>query len=85
MEILAARHVEVAPDELTKLGAATPLQQSLRMLMSIDENDRNIEWLRNMLQFAVELEFDTLPPYLFAMWSIKDLTSPASLFLSPTP
>jgi hypothetical protein len=33
---------------------------------------RNLAWLHDALQAAVELEFFTLPPYLTAMWSIKD-------------
>jgi hypothetical protein len=31
-----------------------------------------LPWLKDALQAAVELEFFTLPPYLTAMWSIKD-------------
>src|SRR5262245_53786560 len=33
---------------------------------------RDLSWLHEALQAAVELEFFTLPPYLTAMWSIKD-------------
>jgi len=33
---------------------------------------RDLAWLKAALQAAVELEFFTLPPYLTAMWSIKD-------------
>lgn len=36
--------------------------------------DRDMDWLMEALQAAVELEFFTLPPYLTAMWSIKDET-----------
>ena len=33
---------------------------------------RDLSWLHEALQAAVELEFFTLPPYLTAMWSIMD-------------
>jgi len=39
---------------------------------------RNIDWLARMLQAAVEIEFYTIPPYLTALWSIKDETSPVA-------
>ena len=38
---------------------------------------RDLVWLQEALQAAVELEFFTLPPYLTAMWSIKDERHPA--------
>lgn len=34
--------------------------------------ERDRTWLLEALQAAVELEFFTLPPYLIALWSIKD-------------
>lgn len=33
---------------------------------------RDLGWLKAALQAAVELEFFTIPPYLTAMWSVKD-------------
>src|SRR4051794_36780105 len=36
---------------------------------------RDESWLREALQAAVELEFFTIPPYLIALWSIKDESS----------
>ena len=42
----------------------------LELLESAPEPD--LAWLKDALQAAVELEFFTLPPYLTAMWSIKD-------------
>lgn len=53
----------------------------LRELMAIPEERRDVSWLRRMLQFAIELELSTIPPYLVAMWSIKDISAPTSLFL----
>lgn len=46
-------------------------------LMQTPEQDRDITWLQQSLQSAVELELSTLPPYLCGMWSIKDQTSTA--------
>jgi len=34
--------------------------------------DRHVELLRRALQLAVSIEFCTIPPYLCALWSIKD-------------
>jgi hypothetical protein len=36
---------------------------------------RDIPWLRNALQSAVELELATLPPYLCGFWALKDRSS----------
>ena len=63
-------------------GESQAASHSMRALLAIDSSQRDALWLRRMLQFAVELEFDTIPPYLFAMWSIEDLSSPASFFIS---
>lgn len=52
---------------------------SISKFMQVDETDRNIEWLRYMLQKAVTLEFFTIPPYLTAWWSIKDENDPTAL------
>lgn len=35
-------------------------------------------WLRDSLDAAIRLEFSTIPPYLCALWSIKDQASPAA-------
>lgn len=40
------------------------------LMRSPSERDKN--WLRKALQAAVALEFFTIPPYLTAMWSIKE-------------
>lgn len=53
----------------------------LRELLATPDSNRDVAWLQRMLQFAIGLEFSTIPPYLVAMWSIKDSSSPASLFL----
>jgi hypothetical protein len=38
-----------------------------------------LAWLRKALQSAVTLEFATLPPYLTALWSIKNEMHPAAI------
>jgi rubrerythrin len=44
-------------------------------LMQVPEPVRDISWLEQSLQAAVELELSTLPPYLCGAWSVKDTTS----------
>src|SRR5580704_13271110 len=36
---------------------------------------RDVQWLQNALQSAIELELSTLPPYLCAYWCLKDVDS----------
>lgn len=45
--------------------------------MSHSDNHWNIEHLRQHLQFAIQLEYWTVPFYMSAMYSIKDPTSTA--------
>lgn len=40
-------------------------------LMAVSADSRDLSWLRESLQSAIELEFATLPVYLSGMWSIK--------------
>jgi len=44
-------------------------------LLSVPAVDRGLDWLKTALQTAAQLEFATIPPYLCAMWSIKDTDS----------
>jgi hypothetical protein len=48
--------------------------RSNRIVQLMDESAeaRGADWLKDSLQQAVMLELATLPPYLCAMWSIKD-------------
>lgn len=49
-------------------------------LMRYEREERcTLKWLRNALQSAVTLEFATLPPYLTALWSIKQEMHPAAV------
>ncbi|MEV8565524.1 ferritin-like protein [Streptomyces sp. NPDC051322] len=47
-------------------------------LLSIPERRRDLDWLRQSLQHAVELELATIPPYLCGWWSIIDRKSEAA-------
>lgn len=40
-------------------------------LMDVSFLDHDMQWLKESLQAAIELEFATIPPYLCAMWSVK--------------
>jgi hypothetical protein len=41
-------------------------------LMAVPADSRDLSWLQESLQSAIELEFATLPVYLSGMWSIKE-------------
>jgi rubrerythrin len=45
-----------------------------RMDSLLKEEKHNIAWLKKALNWAVELEFTTIPAYLYALWSVKDGT-----------
>jgi Ferritin-like len=45
-------------------------------LMAVATPQRNLQWLKDSLQAAIELELSTLPPYLCGMWSISDPVNP---------
>lgn len=49
---------------------------SIPDLIAIPDADRKVEWLKRALQWAVELEFATIPPYLCGAWSIIDPSHP---------
>jgi ferritin-like protein len=44
--------------------------------MTVPTHD--LDWLRNSLQIAIQLELSTLPPYLTARWTIRDLNEPVA-------
>jgi hypothetical protein len=50
-------------------------------LMRVAPNDRDPDWLKRALQWAVELEFSTVPPYLCGLWSIIDPGHPVRGYL----
>jgi len=49
---------------------------SIRQLMGVSPDCRDVEWLKRSLQFAIQLELSTIPPYLCGMWSIIDRDDP---------
>src|SRR5690348_596215 len=51
-------------------------QDPVRKLLSVPTDARRRDWIEQMLQSAIELEFATIPPYLVAMWSIVDQSDP---------
>lgn len=50
--------------------AAIPGRASIQELLAVPADQHDGAWLRLALQWAVELELKTIPPYLCAMWSI---------------
>lgn len=42
------------------------------------DQERGLAWLARSLRIAAKIEFSTIPPYLCALWSIKDQTSPTA-------
>ena len=57
--------------ELHHLARISPLLEQ-------PEKQRGPEWLEFALQSAVSVEFSTIPPYLSALWSIKDQMHPVA-------
>ncbi|WP_236654361.1 ferritin-like domain-containing protein [Streptacidiphilus anmyonensis] len=51
---------------------------SVARLLDVAEGDRDLGWIRDALQIAVELELSTLPPYLCGWWSVRDRDSEAA-------
>ncbi|WP_328304519.1 ferritin-like domain-containing protein [Actinomycetospora sp. NBC_00405] len=45
-------------------------------LVRVSPADQDLDWLKTALQAAVELELATIPPYLCAMWSVKENADP---------
>ena len=54
----------------------TAMKKSIVELMRVPVETRDIYWLQQSLQNAVELELSTLPPYLCGMWSITGQSGP---------
>ena len=40
-------------------------------LMQVPREKHDLDWLKKMLQYAIELEVSTLPPYLSGLWTIS--------------
>jgi hypothetical protein len=52
--------------------------ERMHPLLKRRKAQRNREWLEHALQSAVSVEFSTIPPYLSALWSIKDPLHPVA-------
>src|SRR5438067_13201966 len=50
--------------------------KALIRLMSVPPEKRDVPWLQDSLQAAIELEMSTIPPYLYAYWSIDQGQDP---------
>ncbi len=48
------------------------MARPLQSFLAVPEHERQLRWVQDALQNAIELEWATIPPYLTAMWSIID-------------
>lgn len=60
------------PTQLPKKPKVKKLYKSVVQMLEVEPKDRNLEWLQEGMQHAKELELATMPPYLTAIWTIKD-------------
>jgi len=51
--------------------------RALVRLMTVPEDKRDGRWLEEGLQAAIQLEMSTIPPYLYAAWSIDESADPS--------
>lgn len=64
----------------TRIPAALGKIARLRTLDDIvKQPSKDLDWLRDALQLAIQLELATLPPYLIARWTIKDELDPVAM------
>ncbi len=49
---------------------------TIQQLLAVPPEQHDLAWLRQALQWAIELELTTIPPYLCAMWSIASAAGP---------
>jgi len=52
--------------------------ERMHPLLEHPVEQRDLTWLEHALQSAVSVEFSTIPPYLSALWSIKDQMHPVA-------
>ncbi len=55
---------------------------SIQTQLSVPMTKRDTDWLMTSLQYAIELEHATIPPYLCGMWSVKDQQDPVAQLIS---
>jgi hypothetical protein len=53
--------------------------RALIRLMTVPAEKRDAAWLAESLQAAIELEMSTIPPYLYAAWSIDPAADPSDV------
>ena len=58
------------------IRAAGGPPSSMRDMLSVPREQRDVDWLQTSLQMAVELELSTIPPYLCGLWSIVTPSGP---------
>jgi hypothetical protein len=46
-------------------------RRDIRELLQMPQEQHDLDWLKEALQWAIELEFSTIPPYLCGLWSIE--------------
>jgi hypothetical protein len=51
------------------------IAQKMRDILRVNKLSRDLVWVRDHLQIAIQLELSTLPPYLAAMWSVRRINT----------
>ncbi|MDQ3741863.1 MAG: ferritin-like protein [Actinomycetota bacterium] len=54
---------------------------SIPELLQVPAEEQDLDTLQQLLQWAVELEFATIPTYLSGMWSMQDETDPVYVLI----
>jgi len=57
---------------ILRVAATSGSTRNIVELLQVEESARDIGWLQESLQNAVELELSTLPVYLSGLWSIQE-------------
>ncbi|WP_197084442.1 ferritin-like domain-containing protein [Saccharothrix sp. ST-888] len=69
---LFTRRPSPLPEEESHMSVTTVPGVTIASLLQEPEGSCTKDWLRTSLQVAVQLEFATIPPYLYAYWSVVD-------------
>jgi len=80
------QYAETAPQSYSLDGVSANRanlsgKRDILSLMSVASDDHDLNWLKEALQNAIQLELTTIPPYLCAMWSIKDTSHKAYMLI----
>ncbi|QLE73473.1 hypothetical protein FGW37_19460 [Streptomyces rectiverticillatus] len=60
------------------MNDGSELLKRLDQQLQVAQEDRNLDWIKESLQTAIEVELSTIPPYLCGLWSVKDDKSPVA-------